>query len=84
LSPTPPVECLSRIGPARCASRQHRPGQRDALVQRHALEEHGHGESRGLALGDRAGCQALNEGLDLGGGKRDPVTLLTDDFLGEH
>jgi hypothetical protein len=47
----------------------------------HAAEEHGHGERRGLALGDRAIGDAAHEGRDLVRRERPAVALRADDLL---
>ena len=44
---------------------RHSPGEGDALVDVHALEEHRHGECRGLTVTDAPIRQATDELLDL-------------------
>ena len=65
----------------RLAGERHGAGQRDPLLERHAAEEHRHGEGGGLALGDGAAGQAGDELADLGFAQRPPVALGADDFL---
>ena len=92
LSPTPPVECLSRMGPGRLSGFQSSTvperviGERQChpLVQVHAAEEHGHAEGRDLALRHGARRDALDEALDLRVVETAAVAFDADDFLGEH
>jgi hypothetical protein len=92
LSPIPPVECLSMTGTGEIelfpvehgAGVPHGEGERDPLRHGHAAEEHRHGESRDLALGDGVLGEAIDHEPDLGLGQRAAVALLADDFLGEH
>ena len=73
LSPTPPVECLSRTGPPRSARDQSstaaraRHGAREggALPPRQAAEVHGHGEGGDLALAHGPIDEPLDDARDL-------------------
>ena len=66
VSPTPPVECLSRTGPGRSQSstvpERAWPASRRALGRRQAAEEHRHREGGGLPVGDAAVGDARDEG----------------------
>ncbi len=59
----------------------HGAGERNALVECHAAEEHRHGESGSLPLGDVAGGEADDELADVGFAENPPVAFGADDLL---
>src|SRR5438445_6268326 len=71
-----PVEHIAGIA--------HGQRQRHGLFAVHAVEEHRHGESRDLAIGDGARGHAVDEGGDLTSRQPLAVSLVADDFLRKH
>src|SRR5919106_1103171 len=59
----------------------HRPGERDRLLTRQAIEEHRHRERGGLTLGDPLAGQPVDELGDLVRTQRAAIALLADDLL---
>ena len=69
---------------------QHRPrighgaGQRHALVEGHAAEEHRHSKGRNLTLADAAARDSANEERDFLLAQLMAVALFADEFLRKH